>query len=298
MGSSSSKARGLLAVAQCKEMKLAPSSFIQYTQHIGDGILGYAGCLNALAVKMDKKAVAHMNDEERATFAQLEADKVKTVDIIKVFMLKEKMRFQLMGKEAKMQSNIKDLVRNVQADAHCQEITQMQDSIGDLQKRYKQFKSDLECNCKKDGRSKMASYKHIVKCLSTLSLVVFALGATVGILVSVANPAAATCIASALAATMVDELVFAAVLAAGVSGTILGCSLQKDEIDRAMEYMKNIQTNLQNLKEAMQDLEAENTIITETKELEHTLCIAAALEERCGHIAQICDEVSRSTFSG
>jgi len=298
MGSSSSQARGLLAVAQCKEMKLAPSSFLQYAQHIGDGILGYAGCLNALAVKMDKKAVAYMNDEERATFAQLEADKVKTVDLIKVFMLKEKMRFQLMGKEAKIDSNIKDLVRNVRPDAHCQEITQMQDSIGDLQKRYKQFKSDLEDHCKKDGRSKMASYKHIVQFMSTLALVGFALGAVAGIIVCVTNPGAGACIVSALAATMVDEIVFAAVLAAGVNGTLLACSLQKDEIDRAMEYMKNIQTNLQNLKESMQTLEAEETVIAETKQLEHTLVIAAALEERCGHIAQICDEVSRSTFCG
>merc|ERR1712087_713289 len=214
------------------------------------------------------------------------------------------MRFQLMGKEAKIDSNMKDLVRNVRPEDHYQEISQMQASISDLQTRYQHFKIELEENCRTDGRSKKHSYKFIVGCLSTCTLVGFALVAILLIVITQPElPLLATMGVGVGGASLVDDFVALAALAAcsaGMvsSGTVLACSLRKDEIDRAIEYMKSLQTNLQNLKESMQTLDAEDTVIKETKQLEHTVYIAAALEERCGHIAQICDKVSRSTFCG
>lgn len=303
MGSSSSKTIGLLTVEQCKEMNLAPSSFIKYAQQTGDSILGYAGCLNSLAVKMDKQAIRYMTKTEKSTFAQLEVDKMKLIDAIKVFMLKEKMRFQLMGKEAKIDSNMKDLIRNVRPEDHYQEISQMQDNIRGLQTRYEHFKSELEESCRIDGRSKQTSYKFIVGCLSTCAMVTFALVAILVIVLAQPELPLLATIGLGVGGCLVDDFAALAALAAcsaGMvsSGTVLACSLRKDEIDRAIQYMKSLQTNLQTLKESMQALDAEDTVIKETKQLEHTVYIAAALEERCGHIAQICDEVSRSTFCG
>jgi len=292
MGSSSSKTSGLLDVAKSNDMNSAPLPFIKYAQNAGDAILSFAGCLNSLATKMDKQAISYMTPKEKSTFEQLEAEKMKAVDNIKVFVLKEKMRFQLMQQEATLGSTMADLVRNVRPEAHCREIAQMQASLTELQTKYQHFKSELEENCRVDGRSQKSSYKFIAACIGGLTMIVGAVGAIAFLIIHfvpginlVLTPLGWTCVG-----------VFAASAVAG--GTVMACSLRQDEIDRAMAYMSNLQSNLQKLKESMQMLEAEGTVIEETKQLEHFVRIAAALEERCGHIAKICDEVSKSTFCG
>jgi len=233
-----------------------------------------------------------MTPKEKSTFEQLEAEKMKAVDNIKVFVLKEKMRFQLMQQEATLGSTMADLVRNVRPEAHCREIAQMQASLTELQTKYQHFKSELKENCRVDGRSQKSSYKFIAACIGGLTMIAGAVGAVAFLIIHfvpginlVLTPLGWTCVG-----------VFAASAVAG--GTVMACSLRQDEIDRAMAYMSNLQSNLQKLKESMQMLEAEGTVIEETKQLEHFVRIAAALEERCGHIAKICDEVSKSTFCG
>lgn len=292
MGCSSSKTSSLLDVANCKDMNGAPLPFIKYAQHSGDGLLGFAGCLHSLAEKLDQKAIAYMTPEEKSTFAQLEAEKMRVVENIKVFVLKEKMRFKLMEQEAKVGSTMADLVRNVHPEAHCKEISQMQDSLTSLQTRYQHFKSDLEQTCKDDGRSQKSSYKFIAGCIGGLTMFAGALGAIAMLIIHflpgvnlVLAPAGWACVVLLIGSSV-------------AGGTILACSLRQDEIDRAMTYMKNLQTNLQKLKESMQELEVEETVIEETKQLEHFVCIAAALQTRCGDIVQICDKVSRSAFCG
>jgi len=290
MGSSSSKTSDLLDVAKCKRMNGAPLPFIKYAQQAGDGILGFAGALHTLSTKMDKQAIAYMTAKEKATFRQLEAEKMQAVDKIKVFVLKEKMRFQIMQQEAKVGSTMKDLVRNVRPEAHCKEIGQMQENLTDLQTKYQHFKCELEENCRVDGRSQKSSYKFIAGCVGGLTMVAGAIAAVAFLIIHfvpginlVLTPLGWACVG-----------IFTVASVAG--GTVLACSLQQDEIDRAMTYMSNLQTNLQKLKESMQTLEAQGTVIKETKQLEHFVRIAAALEERCGQIEKICDEVSKSTF--
>jgi len=282
-------------VANCKDMNLAPEPFIEYAQHAGDSILGFAGCLASLANKVDKQAVAYMTKEEKATFEQLEADKMKSVDGIKAFVLKEQLRYQLMQQEATVGAAISDLVRNVRPEVHVEEITQLRSNLTELQTRYQHFKSELEENCNKDGRRHTQAYKHISACLGGLTMVAAAVAAACFIIAAVACPA--------IDAVVIPLGYYAVgVFTAGAwglaGGTVLAVSLRPDEIDRAMAYMNDLQRNLQMLKESMQSLEAGGAVIAEPKQLKHFIQIAKSLEERSCHIAQICDEVSKSTFCG
>lgn len=292
MGSSSSKTSGLLDVAKCKDMNRAPLPFIKYAQNTGDGILGFAGCLDSLTQQMDKRAVAYMTAEEKSTFTHLEKEKMKVVDKIKVFVLKEKMRFQLMQREAKVGSTMSDLVRNVRPEAHCKEISQMQDSLATLQTEYQHFKKELEQHCKEDGRSQKSSYRFIAGCIGGLTMFACALGAIAFLIIHFVpginltlTPLGWVCVGLCVAGSV-------------AGGTILACSLQQDEIDRAMAYMNHLQTNVQKLKESMQELDAGSTVIEETEQLQHVVEIAESLEARCDQIAQICDEVNRKAFCG
>lgn len=290
MGSAESKS-GLLDVAHCEAMKGAPAPFVKYAQEAGDGLLGFAGCLHTLHKKMDKQAIAYMTNAEKKDFCELETEKMQVIDKIRTFVTKEEYRFGIMQHEAKIGANFNTLCRNVNPEKHCAEIQRMQDDLCSLQKKYQFFKDALLENCRIDGRNNKSSYKFITGCVGCLTMLGCAI-ACVAFLIIHFSPGINLVLAP-LGWACVGLFAAGAV----VGGTVLACSLQKDEIDRAMEYMKNLHVNLQNLKESMCELNAAELTITETEEVEAVRQIAQQLKDRCVNIKKVCDEVSKAQFA-
>merc|ERR1711976_113294 len=111
--------------------------------------------------------------------------------------------------------------------------------------------------CKTDGRSTKGGFKNICMLTSGVTCVVCALAAVTFLIIHFIPGINATL-------TPIGWMwvgIFASGAIAG--GTVLAGTLQKDEIERAGEYLKDLQKNLNNLKAAMSDFQAENEVINE-----------------------------------
>jgi len=284
----SSKSTGdLLDVKAHERFNKAPPKVIQWVQQTGDGLLGFAGCLHSLSEQLDKSAISYMKPEEKKTFAELEAEKMDVVNKIKLFIMKEKLRFLMMVREAQVNSSMSDLTRNVRPEKHVAEIQVLQSELNQLRTKYLHFSEELKENCKSDGRST----QKILVVVSGVANAVAAIGAVV-ILIIHFTPGTNF----VLCPIGWSLVALSSVTAVAAGGTILARSLQKTEIDRALDYMKNLQENLEKLKTLMQEMEGFGVVLAENSEVEAFQEMASELVKRCCYIEEICDEVSRQFF--
>merc|ERR1712190_384439 len=280
----------LLDIKNSERFNCAPEGFLKTAQSIGDSLLAFGKLVGDLGEKLDKSSVAYMTKEERDEFVKLESDKMSVVGRVKKFIVTEKLRFELMRKEAKVGSQMRDLVRNVTPKDHCKTIQDMQKEITDLQTRYDEFKRRLEENIRNDGRRAKDVAKRFTGLFAGITGVIGGLVAITFIILHFVPGVNVTL--CPVGWTLVAGLG----VSAAVGGSITFMCLQKSEIERAMQYMQHLQTNLEDLKDSMMRLESENEVIAETKELEHFQELNEALMRRCDKIVRICDKISETAF--
>ena len=81
-----------------------------------------------------------------------------------------------------------------------------------------------------------------------------------------------------------------------IVSSILVTVLQKSEIDRALEYLENLQKNLKDLKTHLRKLNTSTAILTDDISVEHFKNICTDLIKRSNQIEVICDKVEDSIF--
>merc|ERR1712176_955422 len=84
----------------------------------------------------------------------------------------------------------------------------------------------------------------------------------------------------------------AGIMLAG-SGILLGIS--KTEIERALEYIKNLQKNLNELKNAMMGPRCQKRHLPEV-EVPAVANLCSSMACRCDQIVNVCDRVTDSTY--
>merc|ERR1712176_1554721 len=143
--------------------------------------------------------------------------------------------------------------------------------------------------CQKDKRSRLPIYRQILCLISGIALTAAALFVAAS-MVSVYLPC--TPIVLSDVGRVVAVASGTGIMAVG-STILLGIS--KTEIERALEYIKNLQKNLNELKNAMMGLRCEKRHLPEV-EVPAVANLCSSMACRCDQIVNVCDRVIDSTY--